>query len=907
VIYFKLMATKRTLRRILLGFIILGSHLTFAFGNEEPKVCSTSQFECRPGICIPQSWTCDGEADCTNGTDEKDCKDEQISSCAPEEFRCGSGLCIPIAWQCDGEKDCPEADALDEWEHLCKKESCRDGEFRCESEGACIPEGWQCDGRNDCKDGSDELRCNVTCSEEEFMCKNTKCIQTRWRCDGMNDCGDGSDEEHCNKTTCKPVKEFTCASGACVDVEWRCDGEIDCDDGSDEKGCTKFINSTDTCGEESFKCLTKEECINGDWRCDGDADCSDGSDESDALCNRTVKCQPDQFHCLSGECIPLHLNCSGTTECSDGSDEDNCGFEQKCDLYTEFDCGQDKGCIPSERVCDRINDCGNWEDEPKSCFLNISECAKDNGGCDQICVDTIDSFFCDCKPGFKLVDNSTCVDINECEILGSCSQNCENFVGSYKCTCMDGYKEDPQNSSLCKAAKGKVGLLFAHKTDIRLTDVLGHETRAVVEGAKSALFLDFHYLAQQIFWTDSAEKRIYRSKLNDNGGKKVVIEGDIGNSDSFAIDWVYNNLFWVNSIRKTISVTKFEGDIIVDIINEDLDIPRSVAVYPKKGLLFWSDLGTTPRIERSGMDGSDRSVLAKDNVIWPNGIALDLVLERLYWIDAKLHVIGSVGIDGSNPNILSQHSSSLYHPFSISIFEDWVYWTEWAKNGSSIYRANKFDGSQVNQVSNAPQHQKPMTVKVYHQFLQKSSNNLCALRKSPCSHICVPVAQKVKNDANHSSEHMPLTKCLCPPEHVLLQDDSTCRHKHWNVTKTITEGHTSEVVKKESLEEFLQDEIKELKLVREQENLYTGLLVGAAAGIGVLLTLIGITAYRHYAKRAPGSQDSLEKPPLLNRNIYNPPRRSTFSKCIPDTESMMPLNSNRESPSNDSIETVESA
>ena len=48
-------------------------------------MCSTSQFECRPGICIPQSWTCDGEADCTNGIDEKDCKDGELT-CVKSEI-----------------------------------------------------------------------------------------------------------------------------------------------------------------------------------------------------------------------------------------------------------------------------------------------------------------------------------------------------------------------------------------------------------------------------------------------------------------------------------------------------------------------------------------------------------------------------------------------------------------------------------------------------------------------------------------------------------------------------------------------------------------------------------------------------------------------------------------------------
>ena len=35
-------------------------------------------------------------------------------------------------------------------------------------------------------------------------------------------------------------------------------------------------------------------------------------------------------------------------------------------------------------------------------------------------------------------------------------------------------------------------------------------------------------------------------------------------------------------------------------------------------------------------------------VRWPNGLTLDLVMEKLYWVDAKLHVIGCSNFDGSN-------------------------------------------------------------------------------------------------------------------------------------------------------------------------------------------------------------------------------------------------------------------
>jgi len=471
---------------------------------------------------------------------------------------------------------------------------------------------------------------------------------------------------------------------------------------------------------------------------------------------------------------------------------------------------------------------------------------------------------------------------------------------------MAGYQQDLHNSSVCKVARGKVGLLFTHQTDIRLTDVVGHQTQAVVSSTRAATLVDYHYNAKQIFWTDSAEKAVYRAKLNSDGARKVVLSGNIGTTDGIAVDWVYNNLYWVDGVRRAISVTNFDGESHADVVDTDLEKPRSVAVYPKKGFLFWSDLGSVSRIERSGMDGSSRVVVVEEGVVWPNSITLDLVLERLYWVDAKLHIIGSVGLDGSQPRILSEQAAYLYHPFSVSVFEDWVYWTEWGKNGSSIFRANKFDGSEVRQITNAQQHTKPMAVKAYHQFLQPSSTNLCLARPTPCSHICVPVPYTLHMAGNKTSksENIDHTKCLCPRDFMLLENNATCRPRSWNVSMV---GHSEDMGEVTVLEEVLQEEIKELKLVREQEHLYTGLLVGAAAGISVLLTLIGITAYKHYTKRAPGSQDSLEKPPLLNRNIYNPPRRSTFTKSIPETESMMPLNSSRESPASDVSDAVETA
>lgn len=57
-------------------------------------------------------------------------------------------------------------------------------------------------------------------------------------------------------------------------------------------------------------------------------------------------------------------------------------------------------------------------------FIDLNECATDNGGCEQICENIAGSFFCDCLEGYVVSpDGATCTDVNECtEDNGGCQQ-----------------------------------------------------------------------------------------------------------------------------------------------------------------------------------------------------------------------------------------------------------------------------------------------------------------------------------------------------------------------------------------------------------------------------------------------------------------------------------------------------
>ncbi|CAG4939042.1 unnamed protein product [Colias eurytheme] len=553
----------------------------------------------------------------------------------------------------------------------------------------------------------------MECLEENvFECVDGGCILQDRYCDGNYDCKDGSDENFCSNHTanavyCNETHQFECADGkSCIPNSWVCNFDPDCEDGSDERNCTVTVIAPNaTC--KGFAC-DGNRCISTFWMCDGAYDCEDKTDEDiENTCRHALR--------------PREMN-SGV----------NCKIEIP-GLYEmkEYACLDRSFCVPRDHMCDGIKDCKDGSDEGTFCQHWHTMC--DNFPCNGTkCAPDRSGPYCDCQSAHYKYNYTTqhCESVNNCmDDVPWCSHQCVRAGDTFKCVCEPGYDMDFAGY-LCYAPDPEAMLFYSTRNEIRYIKVKSKTESVVASGIKQAHGVT--YDGNFVYWVETAQghQAIVRAHLNNVlETKEVLVALGLEDPGDIAIDYLGGNIYFTDVERGVISVCKTDGSVC-SVLHADTRRPRYVTVDPRNGKMFWADWMDRPLIMTSVMDGTHPEILVDVLGGYATGLALDAANDRLYFVDGTIRVVKLF-----DKNVYSLFEEPYHHPYTISIFENTVYWSEWTTKTIQTSDKMHSDKRAVLVSLDEP----VFDMHIYHPLLTpQDAHNPCT--HNGCSHICIPTS-----------------------------------------------------------------------------------------------------------------------------------------------------------------------
>ncbi|KAI7789745.1 putative low-density lipoprotein receptor-related protein 2 [Triplophysa rosa] len=513
--------------------------------------------------------------------------------------------------------------------------------------------------------------------------------------------------------------QWQCDDGVCIPHRWHCDGVSDCQDGSDEMACS--------CPPRDFECADGSGCVTESLACDGQAQCSDGSDELD--CDWRSGCLSLDWKCRNNICIPQDFLCNEVNDCGDNSDEETCGSCGKMKIRCP-----DGRCLTQREMCDGVAQCTDRRDEPHTCGKS---CRNANGGCSHTCVDQTWGAMCICPSGMTLSANGfDCKDVDECsQSFGPCMHLCTNTPGSFRCLCQNGFKSLGNGS--CEAQGFPVKILTFGKRLIGLVNVKTRVFEPLLSIESYPIALTYDIQKNLIFWADN-HGNIYKAY---NHKSMVLYSGQSG-VRSLAVDWFTGQLYWTSVTQKAIFTGTADGSSTCVVISKDTD-PGDVVLSPVESFIFWINKGMSEQItiERTAMDGSNRTTLIFVTAQIPKGLTLDVAARRLYWISEFKMSIESIRTDGSG-------SCTFWNFFqgspaqSLAVFNGWFYWADEKRLWQAPQNLPSAKYNEFLLKASLP------VLTVYHELQQPQGFSPC--KNSGCK-LCLP-----------SKESTVGFTCLCP-------------------------------------------------------------------------------------------------------------------------------------------------
>ena len=76
---------------------------------------------------------------------------------------------------------------------------------------------------------------------------------------------------------------------------------------------------------------------------------------------------------------------------------------------------------------------------------------------------------------------------------------------------------------------------------------------------------------------------LYRAPIDEGNDKTVVLKDHSVTSDGLAVDWIYSHIYFTDTHKCTIQLTNFQGTMGKVLLEDDMDIPRAIALDPVDG------------------------------------------------------------------------------------------------------------------------------------------------------------------------------------------------------------------------------------------------------------------------------------------------------------------------------------
>lgn len=353
---------------------------------------------------------------------------------------------------------------------------------------------------------------------------------------------------------------------------------------------------------------------------------------------------------------------------------------------------------------------------------------------------------------------------------------------------------------------------------------------------------------------------------------ETVIGRGLKTTDGLAVDWVARNLYWTDTGRNTIEASRLDGSCRKVLVNNSLDEPRAIAVFPRKGYLFWTDWGHIAKIERANLDGSERKVLINTDLGWPNGLTLDYDTRRIYWVDAHLDRIESADLSGKLRQVLVSHVS---HPFALTQQDRWIYWTDWQTK--SIQRVDKYSGRNKETVlANVEGLMDIIVVSPQRQ----TGTNACGVNNGGCTHLCFARTSDFVCACPDEPDGRPcsLVPGLVPPAPRATSTSERSPVLPNTLPTTLRSSTTRTRTSLEDMEGRCSEKDAQLGLCAQSneaipaapgEGLHVSYVIGGL--LSILLILVVIAAFMLYRHK----KSKLTDPGMGNLTYSNPSYRTS--------------------------------